>query len=97
MEKDQKEESIHALRNLVLLVGSLTTCGFLELKPSSAMSSGSLFQMPGFTIPQPTGKGRGSGLDAKDSVCLGQPNQAVGQAVFCTNLPDRQSNILLFC
>ena len=56
MEQDESEESIQALRNLVLLVGSLTTCGFIELKPSTT-SSGSLFQMPGFTVPHPTGKG----------------------------------------
>ena len=56
MEQDEKEEAVQALRNLVLLVGSLTTCGFIELKAGST-SSGSLFQMPGFTVPQPSGKG----------------------------------------
>ena len=56
MEQDRSEEAIQALRNLLLLVGSLTTCGYVELRPSSA-SAGSLFQMPGFTIPQPVGKG----------------------------------------
>ena len=56
MERDENEEAIQALRNLVLLVGSLTACGFIELKPSTA-SSGSLFQMPGFAVPQPAGKG----------------------------------------
>lgn len=67
MESDQSEESIQALRNLVLLVGSLTTCGFIELKPSSA-SGGGLFQMPGFTIPQPTGKGRALSLLCSSNV-----------------------------
>lgn len=57
MEKDQAEESIQALRNLVLLVGTLATCGFIELKPGTAASSGSLFKLPGFNIPQPAGKG----------------------------------------
>ena len=57
MEQDENEESIQALRNLVLLVGSLTTCGFIELK-SSTTASGSLFQMPGFSVPQPAGKGK---------------------------------------
>ena len=57
LELDETEEAIQALRNLVLLVGSLTTCGFTEIKPSQA-SSGSLFQIPGFSLPQPTGKGR---------------------------------------
>ena len=56
IEHDRSEEAIQALRNLLLLVGSLTTCGYVELKPSTA-SAGSLFQMPGFTIPQPVGKG----------------------------------------
>ena len=59
MEQDESEEAIQALRNLVLLVGSLTTCGFIELKPTTT-SSGSLFQMPGFTVPQPAGKGERS-------------------------------------
>ncbi|CAH1794598.1 unnamed protein product [Owenia fusiformis] len=56
MENDLSEEAKQALRNLVLLVGSLTTCGFIEIKPSSA-STGSLFQMPGFSLPTPAGKG----------------------------------------
>ena len=57
LELDESEEAIQALRNLVLLVGSLTTCGFTEIKPNQA-SSGSLFQIPGFSLPQPMGKGR---------------------------------------
>ena len=56
LEKDLSEESIQALRNLVLLVGSLTTCGYNEMKPSTA-STGSLYQIPGFSLPQPAGKG----------------------------------------
>ncbi|XP_050392525.2 WD repeat and FYVE domain-containing protein 3 [Patella vulgata] len=56
LELNEEEEAEQALRNLVLLVGSLTTCGFGELKPN-ASSTGSLFQMPGFCIPQPAGKG----------------------------------------
>ncbi|XP_041362357.1 WD repeat and FYVE domain-containing protein 3-like isoform X2 [Gigantopelta aegis] len=55
LEQDPAEETQQALRNLVLLVGSLTTCGFTELKPTPA-STGSLFQMPGFSTPQPAGK-----------------------------------------
>ena len=57
MELDASEEAIQALRNLVLLMGSLATCGYIELKPGNP-SSGSLFQMPGFTVPIPQGKGR---------------------------------------
>ncbi|KAK8719520.1 hypothetical protein OTU49_013984, partial [Cherax quadricarinatus] len=45
-----------ALRNLVLLVSSLSYCGYIELKPSSA-SVGSLFHIPGFTLPVPSGRG----------------------------------------
>ncbi|GFN82004.1 WD repeat and fyve domain-containing protein 3, partial [Plakobranchus ocellatus] len=56
LEQDSAEESIQALRNLVLLVGSLTTCGFTEMKPSHS-NTGSLFSMPGFSIPTPSGKG----------------------------------------
>ncbi|KAK7508020.1 hypothetical protein BaRGS_00000985, partial [Batillaria attramentaria] len=56
LEQDEREESVQALRNLVLLVGSLTTCGFTELRPTTS-NAGSLFQIPGFVVPQPTGKG----------------------------------------
>jgi WD repeat and FYVE domain-containing protein 3 len=56
MEKTENEESLQALRNLILLVGSLTTCGFIELSPNPKSSS--LFQMPGFTVPLPMGKGQ---------------------------------------
>lgn len=54
MEQDTSQEACEALRNLVLLIASLTICGFIELKPSHA-STGSLFQIPGFQLPQPTG------------------------------------------
>ncbi|XP_061175428.1 WD repeat and FYVE domain-containing protein 3-like isoform X2 [Saccostrea echinata] len=56
LEKDDGEESQQALRNLVLLMGTLTTSGHSEIKPSQACS-GSLFKMPGFSVPQPVGKG----------------------------------------
>jgi len=56
MEKTDSEESIQALRNLVLLVGSLSTCGYVELKPNSKADC--LYQMPGFTVPQPSGGGQ---------------------------------------
>ena len=55
MEKTDSEESIQALRNLVLLIGSLSTCGFVELKPNAKADC--LYQMPGFTVPQPSGNG----------------------------------------
>ena len=56
MEKTDSEESIQALRNLILLVGSLSTCGFVELKPNAKADC--LYQMPGFTVPQPSGSGQ---------------------------------------
>ncbi|KAI8741991.1 WD repeat and FYVE domain-containing protein 3 isoform X1 [Biomphalaria glabrata] len=58
LDQESAEESIQALRNLVLLVGSLTTCGFSEMKPSHS-NTGSLFQMPGFAVPSPSGKEKG--------------------------------------
>eukprot|EP00058_Branchiostoma_floridae_P010550 XP_002596038.1 hypothetical protein BRAFLDRAFT_202950 [Branchiostoma floridae] len=56
LEQTTQEEAREALRNLVLLVSSLSMCGYLELKPSTA-NSGAPFQQPGFTVPQPTGQG----------------------------------------
>ncbi|XP_056017801.1 WD repeat and FYVE domain-containing protein 3-like isoform X2 [Ostrea edulis] len=56
LDRDDGEESQQALRNLVLLLGTLTTSGYTEIKPSQACS-GSLFKMPGFSVPQPVGKG----------------------------------------
>lgn len=38
------------------MLASLTMCGHTELKPSQA-SMGSLFQMLGFTLPQPSNRG----------------------------------------
>lgn len=38
------------------MVTSLCMCGYIELKPSQA-STGSLFQMQGFVLPQPSGRG----------------------------------------
>ncbi|XP_050700499.1 WD repeat and FYVE domain-containing protein 3-like isoform X2 [Eriocheir sinensis] len=56
LEADTSDESREALRNLVLLVSSLSYCGYVELKPTSA-SVGSLFHIPGFTLPVPSGRG----------------------------------------
>ncbi|XP_076043582.1 WD repeat and FYVE domain containing 3 bchs isoform X2 [Oratosquilla oratoria] len=56
LEADTSDESREALRNLVLLVSSLSYCGYIELKPSAA-SVGSLFHLPGFALPVPTGRG----------------------------------------
>ncbi|UYV62149.1 WDFY3 [Cordylochernes scorpioides] len=54
MEQDESQDACQALRNLVLLIASLATCGHLELKPSQASS---LFQIPSFQLPQPSGQG----------------------------------------
>lgn len=56
LELDSSKEAQEAVRNLVLMISSLTMCGFNELKPSQA-SVGSLFHMFGFTLPQPSGRG----------------------------------------
>lgn len=57
MEPDGKAEAQDAIRNLVLMLASLTMCGHTELKPSTA-SMGSLFQMLNFTLPQPSNRGK---------------------------------------
>ena len=50
---DQSEDDCcDAIRNLILLIGSLTTCGFIELKPSSINRDQS-----GFRLPRPMGRG----------------------------------------
>lgn len=46
----------------MLLVSSLSYCGYVELKPSSA-SVGSPFHIPGFTLPVPSGRGEYFGLE----------------------------------
>lgn len=56
LESEQSNEAQESVRNLVLMVTSLCMCGYIELKPSQA-STGSLFQMPGFVLPQPSGRG----------------------------------------
>ncbi|XP_014604234.1 PREDICTED: WD repeat and FYVE domain-containing protein 3 isoform X1 [Polistes canadensis] len=56
LEQDNRVEAQDAIRNLVLMLTSLTMCGHTELKPSQA-SMGSLFQMLGFTLPQPSNRG----------------------------------------
>lgn len=56
LEQEKGTESQEATRNLVLMLASLSTCGFKEIRPSQA-SQGSLFQMGGFILPQPSGQG----------------------------------------
>lgn len=56
LENDSTNEAQESVRNSVLMVTSLCMCGYIELKPSQA-STGSLFQMQGFVLPQPSGRG----------------------------------------
>lgn len=56
LEQNKSGESSEAIRNLVLMIASLSMCGYTELRPSPASVS-SLFQMLGFTLPQPQGRG----------------------------------------
>ena len=52
------EESREAVRNLVLLVASLTFCGHQELKmPCSSVGSGTLYQLESFEQPEPINRG----------------------------------------
>ncbi|XP_032825005.2 WD repeat and FYVE domain-containing protein 3 isoform X1 [Petromyzon marinus] len=57
LEQAEEEGARDGLRNLVLLVASLSTCGAAELRPSSSLTSGVPYLLPGFTVPQPLGKG----------------------------------------
>ena len=56
LEHDTSAEAQEAIRNLVLMVASLSMCGHVELRPSPA-SMGSLFEMIGFNLPTPSGRG----------------------------------------
>ena len=55
VRKAESLECEDALRNLVLLVASLATCGFIELRPSAPSSGGS--HQSGFRLPRPMGRG----------------------------------------
>ena len=55
LERKNDEEAKEALRNVVLLVQSLTMCGFLDLAPS--LTDGGPFQDEEFEVPVPTGNG----------------------------------------
>nr|XP_022905895.1 WD repeat and FYVE domain-containing protein 3-like [Onthophagus taurus] len=56
LENERSTDAQDSIRNLILMITSLCMCGYLELKPSQA-STGSLFQLQGFSLPQPSGKG----------------------------------------
>lgn len=55
-ERVSGTEARAALRNLVLMISSLCSCGFTELRPTRANTE--LFQLQGFVLPQPTTPGQ---------------------------------------
>ncbi|XP_076127007.1 WD repeat and FYVE domain-containing protein 3 [Alosa pseudoharengus] len=57
LEQAKEDESKDALKDLVNLVTSLTTYGVTELKPAG-LTTGAPFLLPGFVVPQPSGKGQ---------------------------------------
>ncbi|XP_066568174.1 WD repeat and FYVE domain-containing protein 3 isoform X2 [Amia ocellicauda] len=56
LEQAKEDDSKDALKDLVNLVTSLTTYGVGELKPAG-LTTGAPFLLPGFVVPQPSGKG----------------------------------------
>lgn len=56
LEQAKEDESKDALKDLVNLVTCLTTYGVTELKPAG-LTTGAPFLLPGFVLPQPSGKG----------------------------------------
>lgn len=59
MNIEEDEETREAMRNLVLLIASLTFCGHNQLKMSTTATSSSatLYQLESFEIPVPEKKG----------------------------------------
>lgn len=57
LEQAKEDESKDALKDLVNLVTSLSTYGVSELKPAG-LTTGAPFLLPGFVVPQPSGKGQ---------------------------------------
>lgn len=55
-ERSKNSDAQAAIRNLVLMIASLCTCGFHELRPS-ANQTNTLFQMQGFQVPQANSRG----------------------------------------
>ena len=52
-----EKESTEAIRNLVLLVASLSFCGHAEIKMSDSSVSNALYQLEGFKMPDPDNRG----------------------------------------
>ncbi|XP_024909182.1 WD repeat and FYVE domain-containing protein 3 isoform X1 [Cynoglossus semilaevis] len=55
LEQAKEDESKDALKDLINLVTCLTTYGITELKPAG-LTTGAPFLLPGFVLPQPSGK-----------------------------------------
>ncbi|MGH0178159.1 UNVERIFIED_CONTAM: hypothetical protein FKN15_076727 [Acipenser sinensis] len=55
LEQAKEDDSKDALKDLVNVVTSLTVYGVTELKPAG-ITTGVPFLLPGFAVPQPTGK-----------------------------------------
>lgn len=59
LEQAKEDESKDALKDLVNLVTALTTYGVSDLK-TACLTTGAPFLLPGFVVPQPSGKGQSS-------------------------------------
>ncbi|KAL1459625.1 hypothetical protein WDU94_011589 [Cyamophila willieti] len=57
LEHDRSSEAQEAVRNLVLMIATLSMCGYVELRPNAA-SMGCIFTILGFCMPQPSGRGK---------------------------------------
>ncbi len=52
-----ESEPNEAIRNLVLLVASLSFCGHTEIKLTDSSTFNSLYQLEGFKMPEPENRG----------------------------------------
>lgn len=57
LEQAKEDESKDALKDLVNLVTALTTYGVSDLK-TACLTTGAPFLLPGFVVPQASGKGQ---------------------------------------
>ena len=57
IKQDTDPESSEAIRNLVLLVASLTFCGHTDLPPPPVTANSSLYQLQDFEMPVPENRG----------------------------------------
>lgn len=58
LEQNSSEgEANEAIRNLVLLVASLSFCGHTEMKVSGNAAATALYQLDAFVMPEPENRG----------------------------------------